>query len=398
MHRNLPTACLFAAFFISAASAQVGTGVQSPSQDGWISLGAHTPDFGWQTLGEANWTQDENKVVCDGKPGWLMTTTQWADFELVADYRCLDPDANSGIFIRSALEPTDPTKDCYEINIAPLANPYPTGSVVGRVKAEYHMAQERELKDDPTDSHRLVIKAQGSRIQVVLDDDLVADFDDESPLAKGHIGLQSNRGRVEFKNVRLRPLGTEAIFNGQDLAGWKTDLAGPAKISVTDAGEMQILGGSGQVESEGKYDDFVLQLECKVNGDGLNSGLFFRCIPGEKMNGYECQISNAYKDGDRSQPADCGTGGIYRRVNARRVVASDHEWFGVTVHADGPHIATWVNGEQVVDWTDTREPDENPRKGLRLAPGTFCLQAHDPTTDLLFRNLRVAKLSSEEEN
>ncbi len=51
-----------------------------------------------------------------------------------------------------------------------------------------------------------------------------------------------------------------------------------------------MLGGSGQLESDGEYGDFVLQFECKVNGDGLNSGVFFRCIPGEKMNGYECQI------------------------------------------------------------------------------------------------------------
>ncbi len=73
-------------------------------------------------------------------------------------------------------------------------------------------------------------------------------------------------------------------------------------------------------------------------------------------------------------------------------MANDHEWFGVTVHANGPHIATWVNGEQVADWTDTRQPDPNPRRGLRLEPGTFCIQAHDPTTDLLFRNIRVVEL------
>jgi hypothetical protein len=50
-----------------------------------------------------------------------------------------------------------------------------------------------------------------------------------------------------------------------------------------------------------------------------------------------------------------------------------------------------VNGVQVSDWTDTRDPHDNPRQGLRIAPGTLILQGHDPTTDLSFRNLRAAE-------
>ena len=48
------------------------------------------------------------------------------------------------------------------------------------------------------------------------------------------------------------------------------------------------------------------------------------------------------------------------------------------------------------DWTDTRAPHDNPRNGLRVEPGTFCLQAHDPTTDLKFRNFRIVELPAEE--
>ena len=51
-----------------------------------------------------------------------------------------------------------------------------------------------------------------------------------------------------------------------------------------------------------------------------------------------------------------------------------------------------VNGYQVTDWTDHRPPHDNPRSGLRLEPGTISLQAHDPTTNLRFRNLRIAEL------
>ena len=115
------------------------------------------------------------------------------------------------------------------------------------------------------------------------------------------------------------------------------------------------------------------------------------------MNGYESQIHNGFQDGDRRKPVDCGTGGIFRRVDARLVVANDQKWFNKTVIADGAHIATWVNGYQVVDWVDDRAPDQNPRKGLRLEPGTIMIQGHDPTTDISFRNIQIAELTARNE-
>jgi hypothetical protein len=120
--------------------------------------------------------------------------------------------------------------------------------------------------------------------------------------------------------------------------------------------------------------------------------VFFRCIPGETMNGYEMQIQNGYKDGDRSQPVDGGTGGIYRRQPARKVLADDFVWFPMTLVATGAHMACWVNGVQVSDWTDDRPEHDNPRNGLRTAPGTLMIQGHDPTTDLSFRKLQAAEM------
>lgn len=364
--------------------------------EGWIQLTGDADHYGWQATHDSEWQFSENADAhterTSKQHAWLMTNAEWSDFELVVDFRCEGETANSGIFIRSPLEPNAPPENCYEINIANQANEYPMGGIVGRHQATYSDSLKQSLASEPSGLHRMHIVAKGDRIQVYLDGELVTDYKDAKPIAKGHIGLQYNTGTVLFKRVLLKPLGTQPIFNGKDLEGWNTDLAGPAKFTVTDGGELKVIGGSGQAESTGEYGDFVLQYECKVNGDGLNSGVFFRCIPGDKMNGYECQIQNQFKDGNPAEPVDCGTGGIYRRTTARFVNAEDHKWFYVTLHANGPHVAAWVNGVQVTDWTDTREPDPNPRRGLRVEPGTFCIQAHDPTTDLLFRNLRVVEL------
>jgi hypothetical protein len=41
---------------------------------------------------------------------------------------------------------------------------------------------------------------------------------------------------------------------------------------------------------------------------------------------------------------------------------------------------------------DERKPNANPRNGKRLEAGHISLQGHDKTTDILFRNLRLAEL------
>jgi hypothetical protein len=203
--------------------------------------------------------------------------------------------------------------------------------------------------------------------------------------------------RLELRNLKLRPLDLRPLFNGKDLSGWKMfggdRKRSASKVELTPAGELHLTNGPGDLQTEEQFDNFVLQLQCKTNGKWLNSGVFFRCVPGQYQNGYEAQIHNGYRE-DRTHPVDFGTGAIYRRVPARKVVSNDGEWFTMTVAADGPHVATWVNGYQTVDWLDTRKPADNPRQGLRTAPGHLSLQGHDPTTDLLFRNLRIAQLSA----
>ena len=351
---------------------------------GWISLFDGHSLYGWKPTSEANWKVVDGTITVDsGDRGFLRTTTQFADFELYAEFKA--PEAtNSGIFIRTSPTPKNVAKDCYEINIAPSDNPFPTGGIVGRLKGELV---------EPNDGWRTMkIVADGDQIHVDVDGVATSRYSDDKPLGRGFISLQLNKGAIAFRNIRLRPLNLNSLFNGESLEGWNDEKRMEGEFSVSDTGELQVKNGRGQLESSESFGDFVLQLECKTNADDLNSGIFFRCIPGDTMMGYESQIHNGF-DGERTKPKDHGTGGIFRRQNARYVVADDQKWFSKTLIAEGPHIAAWVNGYQVSDWTDKRKPHENPRKGLRKEPGTFMIQAHDPTTDILFRNIRAGEMA-----
>ena len=355
---------------------------------GWISLFDGETLYGWRPASQADWkVVDQSIQVTSGEVGLLRTTTQFGDYQLKLDFKAAKG-TNSGVFLRTSPTPDSPTYDCYELNIAPMNNSFPTGSFVGRKKVNV------ECADDVW--HTFDITMLGGQMNVKLDGEEVLDFQHEFHLGTGFIGLQHNEGKIQFKNIKLKPLSLQSMFNGKDLTGWKLyskekypDMT--TKFAVSDEGVLTVKDGPGQLETEKSYGNFVLQLDAMTHAASLNSGIFFRCIPGDKMMGYESQIQNGFKNGDRTDPEDSGTGAIFRRTKARKVVANDLEWLTKTLIVEGPHIAVWVNGYQVTDWTDKRKPDENPRRGLRTEAGTIMIQGHDPTTDFSFRNFKGAE-------
>lgn len=369
----------------AAAERRPNSLTEKETRSGWILLFDGDSFYGWKKGSSANWKIEDGVISADeGEQGLLHTTTQFADFELQLEFRA-PTTTNSGVFLRTSPKPKDPAADCYELNIAsPDESKFPTGSFVGR--------KAGSAKNVDDDWHHYHVTAEGGRFTVVLDGQTILSFEDEKPLGRGFIGLQLNHGKVEFRDIKLRPLGTKPLFNGKDLSGWKIYPDRASEFAVDD-GALRMKSGPGQIETEGQYADFVLQSEVFVNGKELNSGIFFRCIPGDFQMGYESQIHNGTTNGDRNQPNNCGTGGIFRRQEARRVVADDFAWFRKTIICEGRHMAVWIDGFQVSDWIDRRKPDPNPRRGQRLDKGTIILQGHDPTTDLSFRDIRIVEMA-----
>lgn len=361
--------------------------------EGWISLFDGHSLMGWRRHENgADWQVVDGVLTASQGPiDLLCTAVPFANYELELDFR-MEASGNSGVFLRTDDRPGKVDVDCYELNIADEhPQGYTTGAFVGRKATAKPIVGSGGWKT-------FHITADGNHFTVYLDGDLVLDYVDESaaPRGSGLIGLQKNAGRIEFRNIHLKPLGMTPLFNGTDLTGWHIAPGGASEFSVVD-GTIQVVNGRGFLESDGQWADFVFQGESRTNAPELNSGYFFRgptIEPGGNCNGYEAQINNALIDGDRKQPWDFGTGAIYRRVKARYVVSNDQEWFTETVIAYGPQICTWVDGYMTVDWRDDRPPAENGRNGQYTGPGHIALQGHDPTTTLNFRNLRIAEISA----
>lgn len=351
---------------------------------GWIELFDGQSLFGWSNQGSANWRVENGQIIADaGETGLLTTNTRFADFELMVEYYA-DAKTNSGVFLRTESHPSNPGTDCFELNIAPPENPFPTGSLVNMNRVETSISESL----DSTQWHTFNALVDSNRMQIWLDGDLIHDLTLKDGLNSGLIGLQYREGPIRFRRIALRPILYDSVLPAKNLDRWQAEEDSSAEFMLTDQGALVIQGGRGFIELLQPLDDFCMQFQAQALSENANSGVFFRCIPTEAMNGYECQFNQGFLE-DRRRPADCGTGGIFRRQNARLVVGEADESVNVTLVADGNRFASWVNGIQVVDFVDDREFNSNPRLGRRDEEGTIMLQGHDPDCKVKFSRLRV---------
>jgi len=368
--------------------------------DGWILLFDGETTFGWRSLGHAKGTAADGMLAPEGdKPGLLVTTSPFRDYELKMDYQIKNGSLAS-LFIA-----------CDAGGLKSFSKDDLVARFPGLPKAGWASARLNVRGGNLVETHFYSDDAGSGSF-------LHADHGNLDGEHSGHIALSGNG--VVFRNIKLKPTNTKPLFNGKDLSGWKEFPGKKSKFSVTKDGNIHLEGGPGDLQTEGQWADFALQLDCISNGDHCNSGVFFRCIPGEFENGYEAQIRNEFKaeptqeytieeydpkthelkgkKKEKYTAVDYGTGAIYRRAPARKELSKDREWFGMTIVANGRHIATWVNGVQAVDWTDERPTADNPRKGCRLEKGAISLQGHEAAVeDLDFRNIRIQDLAGAEE-
>lgn len=351
----------------AASASKPNTLTKAQIEEGWIMLFDGETPFGWKTDGDVK-VKDGTLVVGGKKAASAATTTEFGGFELQFQ-------ANGAKGATLVLNGNPISFAVEAPGESPLAQYKVTVGTDGKVELS---AKTKDAEINTSHSG-----AGTSRTTV---------------------GFKSaDGGALPLRNIYLKPLGTKSLFNGKDLTGWKPVPGNPSKFSVTEKGELNIKDGGGEIQTEGQWADFVFQLDIISYGEHLNSGIFYRALPGQFWQGYEAQIRNEWKgyqkgkdrdekNEDRTKPVDFGTGGIYNRQPSRKVLSNDKEWFTMTLIVGGPHHATWVNGYQTADFVDTAKPAESARNGSRLGKGCISLQGHDPTTNLSFRNIKVAEL------
>jgi hypothetical protein len=116
---------------------------------------------------------------------------------------------------------------------------------------------------------------------------------------------------------------------------------------------------------------------------GSNGGIFFHTQYQDKgwPIGHEAQINQTQKDPVK-------TGSVYIVKKHLEAPAKDNEWFHYEIIVKGKRVETKVDGKTVVVYNESKDV-----KGTRqLSKGTIGLQAHDPGSTVLIKNIKVKTL------
>lgn len=184
--------------------------------------------------------------------------------------------------------------------------------------------------------------------------------------------------------------GYKVIFDGKSLDGWKIN---ESKDSWKFEDGMLIANGGRShifyVGDEKPFKNFELKVDVKTKKNS-NGGIFFHTKYQDDnwpAQGYESQVNNSYN----SDPQK--TGGLYNTVKIAESSAKDDQWWTQTIIVKDKHVVVKIDDKVVVEFdepADKKGADGKLRE--KLSEGTFALQAHDPGSTVMYKNIRVKRL------
>lgn len=206
--------------------------------------------------------------------------------------------------------------------------------------------------------------------------------------------------------------GWASLFDGKSLNGWTASKENPDSFTVKN-GILRLKGGRSHLFYTGSvgnanFKNFELKLQAKTTPNS-NSGVYFHTHyqdRGWPEQGFEAQVNTSHKDPKK-------TGSLYAIANVyvamkpeppfivrvdkagaqvwqESAPSKDGEWFDYHITVVDDLVTLKINGETTVNWTQPAGW-EGPLKmpGRVLGSGTIALQAHDPDSEVHFRDIKI---------
>src|SRR5688500_2154534 len=187
--------------------------------------------------------------------------------------------------------------------------------------------------------------------------------------------------------------GFVTIFDGKSMDGWKIS-ENPDTFKLVD-GAMVAKGKLAHafyVGDEKPFTNFELKLDIMTRAKA-NGGVYFHTQWQERgfpRAGFECQVNATHTDPKKS-------GSLYNIKNVMDTAPhKDDEWWEYHIKVKDKTVTIAVNGKVVTEWT---QPEAAAGGGGRRrrplgdgSSGTFALQAHDPGSEVHYKNIRVKRL------
>ena len=194
----------------TAATGTAAIGTAAVGGDGWIPLFDGRTLDGWQASEHpATFHVENGEIVVHGPRAHLfyegpVMQHEFTNFELKAEL-LTKPGANSGIFIRTAYQPTNFPSHGYEVQVN---NSHTDWRRTGSLYAV------RDVREGVPDNQWFTIRTivRGRRVQVFVNDQQTVDYTEpdsaRTRLTGGTIALQGHDpgSEVHYRAVLVRPL------------------------------------------------------------------------------------------------------------------------------------------------------------------------------------------------
>jgi serine/threonine protein kinase len=143
-----------------------------------------------------SWTEAE-----DPQAGlWTYTEHTFSDFVLRLQFRADKETSNSGVFLRCYTTPKGKMISRCQVQVGPYPRSNPTGSIYNAQAAKPVPLRAKGQWND------LEITSKGSKVSVIVNGNLVNEYQDSGPQS-GYIALQNHQdGVVSYRRIRLQSL------------------------------------------------------------------------------------------------------------------------------------------------------------------------------------------------
>ena len=435
--------------------------------DSWQEMFNGKDLSGW-TGDTKGYVAQDGVLVCKKGGKSLVSKKEYSDFAFQFEFK-LEESGNNGIGIRVP-DGGHAASDGMEIQILDHdGQRYQGEAEIGNGKRklswlkpwQYHgsiygvvPAKTGYLKPVGQWNQETIIAVQ-DHIMVILNDAVIVDayLDDLDPVdgtehpaiqnRSGHVTLAGHSDRVEFRALQIADLAApkpllkegednappeefKALFNGQDLSGWKG-------LAHKNANERRALTGDaleqaqqtadeimnahwsvneGVLTYDGKgqslctdrdYGDFEMYVDWKIPA-GADSGIYLRGTPQiqiwdpwdtrTKPNAEGPQTPEewvaAYKNG-----RNLGSGGLWNNQRWRNSPTSladkpPGQWNTFFFRMVGEKVSIWLNGKNIVD----RVKLENywDKTGMTPVPRADQIELQHHGSELFFKNIYIREL------
>lgn len=288
------------------------------------------------------WTIDDGRLSGSGGATPLLSGWTFGDCQLRFKWSV----ANGGEL--RVLLPSVPAGKGPELTLS-------EGEHCGRlVDGDKELAPGAKVKARGDKMHAATIRREGGKLSVTIDGRWIYEVDVPADRRFG-LGLAVAGDGASISRLRLAEPRGEAMFNGEDFAGWWTN-GDITKWQIDDNGDVFRSARAGDyLRTEKLYANFTWSFEYKMQRRG-NSGLSIR-TPRQgwpTADGMELQLLDTpYNAEIKDQPCMA----IYGHVLPLDRADKSERWNRVVVKADGWMISAWMNGELVQQVNTYHHPE-----------------------------------------